>query len=320
LGEGGIDGAITLMAALIALDWGTTRLRAGLLAHDGRVLERRASAHGLRTLPEGGFDVALAAITEGWPRCPRLACGMVGARGGWREASYLTVPVDVGALADALVEVTAADGAPVFVVPGVSGPDRPDVMRGEETQVFGALVCEPALRAQATLILPGTHCKWVQVEDGRIVDLRTRMTGELFALLMRHSILALNSEAQADPGMRCFVDGVRAARDSGAAGGLSRLFTARAAMVLGELLPDEVPGWVSGLLIGEDIRSTLADPGFSVARPLRLIGDAQLSIRYRNALAEFSLSAPDTGSSADPVMTGLWRIAAGAGLIVDSPA
>jgi len=306
------------MAALIGLDWGTTHLRAALLAGDGRVLERRASGHGMRALPQGGFAAALAAITCGWPCCPQIACGMIGARGGWREVPYLTVPVDVGALAGALVEVTAADGAPLYVVPGVSNPARCEVMRGEETQALGTLVCEPALHPAATLILPGTHCKWVRIEAGRIVDLRTRMTGELYALLMQHSMLAVNSEAQADPGMPRFVDGVRAARDSGAAGGLSRLFAARAALVLGELLPDDIPGWVSGLLISEDIRSALADPGFRVTEPLRLIGEAELCMRYRRALAEFSLAVAEPDGNADAVMTGLWQIAVRAGLVAGS--
>jgi len=302
-----------MKAALIGLDWGTSRLRACLLDARGTVVERRASAHGLTALPEGGFDAALAAITHGWPACPRLACGMVGARGGWREVDYVDVPADADDVAGALGQVIAADGRPLWIVPGVRNRQRPEVMRGEETQVLGALARVPALRAASTLILPGTHCKWVTVRDGRMVDVRTVMTGELFALLLRHSLLGQGIEVEGAHDPARFVDGVRAARDSGGAGGWSRLFAARALWLDGQLLEGQVAGWLSGLLIGEEIRSMLAaDEGIGSAS-LQLIGEAGLCAHYRRALAEFSLTAEHLG--VDSAASGLWQIAVRAGLV-----
>lgn len=305
------------MAALIGLDWGTTRLRAWLYGADGAVLDRRSRPHGVRALPPGGFDAALADVAAGWPRCPRLACGMVGARGGWRETPYLDVPADVRGLAAALVRVDAADGDPVHLVPGLRNPARPDVMRGEETQILGALAAQPRER-EASFVLPGTHSKWATVRDGLVVDFRTAMTGELFSLLLRHSILGAGIGADAAHGHARFADGVRAARDSGAAGGLTRLFTARAAMLAGTLAPADVPGWLSGLLIGEEIRGALAEGGVARAAPLRLIGEPALCARYQEALAAFSL--PSTADAGEAAAAGLWSIATSAGLIASAPA
>ncbi len=305
------------MAALIGLDWGTTRLRSYLYGADGGVLDSRSSPHGIRALPEGGFDAALADITAGWPRCPRLACGMVGARGGWREMPYLDLPADVRGLAAALGRVDAADGEPVHLVPGLRNPARPDVMRGEETQILGALAAGTSV-VDATFVLPGTHCKWVAVRNGRVVDFRTAMTGELFSLLLRHSILGAGIEPDAAHGHARFADGVRAARESGAAGGLSRLFTARAAMLADTLAPADVPGWLSGLLIGEEIRGAVAEGAFDLSAPVRLIGEAALCARYREALAAFSIEA--VAAPADAAAAGLWSIATGAGLVAPTPA
>jgi len=298
---------------LIGLDWGTSHLRAFLLDARGQVVERRGSAHGLTALPEGGFDAALSAITQGWPACPRLACGMIGARGGWREVDYLDVPVEVGAVAAGLGQVIAADGQPLWIVPGVRNRARPEVMRGEETQVLGALADNPSLCAESAWILPGTHCKWVTVRAGRINDLRTAMTGELFALLLRYSLLGQGIDAGAAHDFARFVDGVRAARDSGAAGGWSRLFSARALRLHGQLADDKAAGWLSGLLIGEEIRAMLAADAGGRTVSLQLIGESALCVHYQRALAEFSLTAEHLG--VDSAASGLWQIAVRAGLV-----
>lgn len=301
------------MAALIGLDWGTTRLRAYLYGADGTVRDRRSRPYGIRALPQGGYVAALAEVTAGWPRCARLACGMVGARGGWQEMPYLDVPADVGDLATQLGRVDAADGMPVHLVPGLRAPARPDVMRGEETQVLGVLAAAEG-SGDATLVLPGTHSKWVSIRAGRVADFRTAMTGELYALLLRHSILGAGVDEAAAAAHARFADGVRAARDSGAAGGLSRLFAARASMLAGSLAPAEVPGWLSGLLIGEEIRGAVAEGAFDTSAPLRLVGEAGLCERYREALALFAIEA--SLDTADAAAAGLWSIAVRAGLAV----
>jgi len=302
------------MATLIALDWGTSSLRAYLLDDGGAILDTRQRPWGVRNLPDGGFDAALADITDGWPRCVRIAAGMVGARGGWREMPYLDLPTDVARLAESLGEVRAADGEPVHLVPGLRDTRRPDVMRGEETQILGAVARDPALGANATLLLPGTHSKWVDVRSGRVTGFRTAMTGELYALLLRHSILGagVDDEAPADDAA-AFMRGVREARDSGDAGALSRIFTMRARWLNGTLSAAEVPSHLSGLLIGEEIRGMSAARAAADASPLALVGDQALCARYREALQEFGL--PAAVLPGDAAAHGLWRIAVGAGLI-----
>ncbi|MFC5434962.1 2-dehydro-3-deoxygalactonokinase [Rhodanobacter umsongensis] len=299
------------MNGLIALDWGTTSLRAYWLDEAGEIRETRARPWGTRHLPDGGFDAALAGITAGWPRLPRLACGMVGSRQGWLEVPYLELPADTARLGGVVRSLRAADGLDVHIVPGLRNRQGPDVMRGEETQLLGALALRPALIPDSTWILPGTHSKWARVRHGTVADFCTVMTGELFALLRQHSILCAGSgEAAADPD--AFARGVVAVRDSGSAGAFSRLFSARALMLDGALAPDAVPEYLSGLLIGEELRSCLAMNRFRHDAPLQLIGDAALCARYRLAAARFDLDLAEP--LVDVAARGLWQIACDIGL------
>ena len=179
---------------LLALDWGTSVLRAYLLGDDGAVLEERRKPWGIMRLPEGGFVGALQGIAGDWraaaPGLSTIACGMVGSVQGLCEAPYARCPAGGEALASALLAVDVVAGWRMHIVPGVRRDgERPDVMRGEETQVMGVLARAPQFASRATLVMPGTHSKWVQVQEGRIVDFQTYMTGELFAVLSEHSIL-----------------------------------------------------------------------------------------------------------------------------------
>jgi len=300
------------MSGLIGLDWGTTSLRAYWLDAAGEILETRARPWGVRHLPDGGFDAALTDITASWPRLPRLACGMVGSRQGWLEVPYMELPADTAQLGSAVCSLRANDGSDVHIVPGLRNPYGPDVMRGEETQLLGALALHPALIPDSTWILPGTHSKWARVRDGAVTDFCTLMTGELFALLQQHSILCAGSgDAAANPD--AFARGVIAARDSGSAGGFSRLFSARALMLDGTLTSDAVPEYLSGLLIGEELRSGLASNRFRHDAPLQLIGDAALCARYRLAAAHFDIDLVE--SLLDAAARGLWQIACDIGLV-----
>lgn len=300
------------MSGLLGLDWGTSSLRAYWLDGQGAIRETRARPWGIRQLPDGGFDAALADITHGWPPLPRLACGMVGSRNGWLEAPYLKLPADTAQLAATLVSVRAADGLPVHIVPGLREPRGPDVMRGEETQLVGALALQPTLARQSTWLLPGTHCKWVNVSDGGVTDFCTLMTGELYALLLQHSILgAAIGDAVADEA--AFARGVIAARDSGAAGAFSRLFSARALMLDGALAASSVPDYLSGLLLGEELRSVVAGQRYRLDGPVQVIGDAALCARYRTAAHHFGISVVEP--LADAAAHGLWQIARSRGLV-----
>jgi 2-dehydro-3-deoxygalactonokinase len=217
------------MSGLIGLDWGTSSLRAYWL-EDGSIRQTRSLPWGIRHLPEGGFEAALAEICAEWPLLPRLACGMVGSRNGWLEVPYLDLPADPALLGVSLQSLHTADGRELHIVPGLRNARGPDVMRGEETQLVGAVTRHPALAAKSTVILPGTHSKWVSIREGAVVDFCTMMTGELFALLRQHSILGAGMVESIEDG-EAFARGVITARDSGAAGALSRLFSARAMML-----------------------------------------------------------------------------------------
>jgi 2-dehydro-3-deoxygalactonokinase len=303
------------MSGLIGLDWGTTSLRAYWLSDAGKIRETRVRPWGIRHLPSGGFDAALNDIIEGWPKLPHLACGMVGSRNGWLEVPYLDLPADTSQLGSAIRSVRANDGLDVHIVPGLRNPHGPDVMRGEETQLLGALALQPALAPHSTWILPGTHSKWANVRDGAVLDFCTLMTGELFALLRQHSILCAGlGDAVVDPD--AFARGVIAARDSGAAGALSRLFSTRALMLDGELAPAAVPEYLSGLLIGEELRSSLATNRFRSETPYQLIGDAALCARYRLAASHFDINVAEP--LVESAAYGLWQIACRAGLVRSS--
>lgn len=175
-------------AALIALDWGTTRARAFRIDATGRVLDTRSGDLGVQRLSGATFPQALAQLTGDWSdeRAPRLACGMIGSRQGWREAPYLPCPASLEALSRGLVEV---EGAALAIVPGLStrdGSGLPDVMRGEETQIFGAV---PIDAPRTLVVLPGSHSKWARVERGVVLDFTTYLTGELYDALVGHTIL-----------------------------------------------------------------------------------------------------------------------------------
>ena len=213
--------------ALIAVDWGTSRFRAYRLGPQGAVLERADGDDGISSVPPGGFPAVLQRHCGAWmsdaPSAPVVMAGMVGSRNGWAEATYASCPASPASLAGAMLDVSDR----VFIIPGVitRGGRGPDVMRGEETLVFGTeardgLVC-----------LPGTHSKWVKLEGGAIVDLATFMTGECYGLFRSQSLLARLATEPED--LAGFDEGLAAAADE--AGLLNRLFQARARVLDGSM-------------------------------------------------------------------------------------
>ena len=318
--------------ALIGLDWGTSSLRGYLVAGDGRVIESLAEPWGIQHLPAGGFPAAFRGLVgawqQQWPELPVLAAGMVGSRQGWREVPYVDCPADVGAIARGLLAFDSEAGR-IHLVPGVieRGP-LPNVLRGEETQVVGALVRGRAFAADSLVVLPGTHAKWVQVRDGRIIGFETFMTGELFAVLREHSLLGTPAREAAATAIdatareAAFARGLAVARDSGPAGIAGRLFTTRSLYLTGELPPAATLDYLSGLLVGEEIRSASAGhraasqgagPGGRPLPPIVLIGDALLCERYREAFAAFGVTEVDVVG--DSAAAGLWQVASEAGLV-----
>jgi len=291
---------------LIALDWGTTSLRAYLLGDRGLVLERRAEPLGILRVPERDFAAVFDAITADWraryPELPSIASGMIGSKQGWIEAPYAEVPADVDSVARALAP---GPHGGLLIVPGLAQRgSAPDVMRGEETQLFGAMAESSALTDGGVAVLPGTHSKWARIARGRVERFTTHLTGELYDVLSRHSILgrlAGDGRGDASPGA-AFLDGVRHARD--VAGGLASLvFSARSAVLVGDLAAGDSLEYLSGILIGDEIRAGLATGD----APHVLIGEPALCARYAAALGEFGVAGLEILGDAAPA--GLWQIA-----------
>lgn len=301
--------------ALVALDWGSTQLRAWLVGADGTVLQERRSDGGASRLQHGAFQAAYEALAADWLalELPAIACGMVGSAHGWVEAPYLACPARPEQLAGALVEA-GSGRARVHIVPGlrVESDQQPDVMRGEETQVFGVLCLHPELAQASTLVMPGTHSKWVQVQGGAVTGFCTRMTGECFALLRQHSVLArLMAQGDSAPDAEAFARGVLAAREGGGADLLRWLFGVRALALRGGLSPNAQPEYLSGLLIGTEIAAGLGDggaPGRSV-----LVGEPALCARYEQAFALWGRATETVGGAA--TVAGLFALAREAGLL-----
>lgn len=300
---------------LIGLDWGTSSLRAYLLGEGGRVLDSRARPWGIQHVPDGDFARAFAVVSGDWrirwPGLPALAAGMIGSAQGWQEVPYVACPADAARLVGGLRRIDSGDGGCLHLVPGVLDAGAlPNVLRGEETQVFGALRLFPELAADALLVLPGSHSKWTAVEDNAIRHFSTYMTGELFAVLRDHSILGRPARAQGHrPSPQAFVRGLELAREGAVAG---RLFSTRSLVLTGRLDAGESLDYLSGLLIGEELRCALDGLG-GACPPLVLIGDGALCRRYREALRQFGVE--DVRLLEEAGSAGLWRIAEAAGLL-----
>ncbi|TNC05874.1 2-dehydro-3-deoxygalactonokinase [Methylobacterium terricola] len=264
---------------MIAVDWGTSSARAYRLAPDGRLLERREGAGGILRVPEGGFPAALAAMVGDWladGEAQVLLSGMVGSRQGWQEAPYLACPAGLDDLAGAVVPVPF-EGAIVRLVPGLSAADPggvPEVMRGEEVQVFGAL--GPG-DADGLICLPGSHAKWARVADGRITGFSTHLTGEAFAALKDHTILGRMMTGTAAPGP-AFEAGIARSAETG--GLLHHLFGTRTLGLFGRLAPEDSASYLSGLLIGHEVAAAMTTPSL-----VRLLGSGPLMALYGRAIA-----------------------------------
>ncbi len=305
-------------AALIALDWGTSNLRASLLDPGGQLLETRSAPGGVMAVKDGAFAGALHALCGDWLAqfsCPLIASGMIGSRQGWKEAPYVDCPATMAQVSAQLTAVRidasgpGSDGRTLFIVPGlrcVDGNGQFDVMRGEETQLWGA-----ALEPGSICVLPGTHSKWAWLgAGGEISRFATFMTGELYGLLTQHGILGrlmvFGHQHRDD-----FVAGARLGL-AGHAQLSHTMFAARTAGLMGQVAPEALPDYLSGILIGAEIgAATAARPGAAVC----LLGDDDLCARYALAceVADVSTSRANAGATT----TGQWLVARAAGLLKD---
>ena len=270
---------------MIAVDWGTSSLRAYRLDDRGDVIDKRRGNDGALA-STGRFGEVLAALLQGWDDTTVVMCGMVGARGGWIEVPYVTCPAGAEALAAGMLELDPATigtdalaARSLWCAAGMVDHQRQaaDVMRGEETQVLALL--DQLGPGAHRVCLPGTHSKWVDVGDGRINGVTTAMTGEVYGLLRRHSILARGlpeDEAPLDEG--AFDSGVAEAGDGGL---LHDVFGVRTAALFGRFEPVALPSYLSGLLIGHELRAALHG---IPAGEVHLLGSDALLQRYARAL------------------------------------
>jgi 2-dehydro-3-deoxygalactonokinase len=288
---------------LAALDWGTSSLRAALLDATGAVLEERSLGRGILTVASGEFPVVFEAACGDWLRAGTphaIVSGMAGSRQGWMEAPYCACPAGFAEIAARLAWI---ERGRIGIVPGLSceADGVPDVMRGEETQILGAL--DLLGIDEARFVLPGTHSKWAQVVRGRIETFSTFMTGEVYALLRKHSILARTlPELDGELDEQAFRRGVE--RSLRGAGLLHNAFGVRTLSLFDCLPADVLPSYLSGLVIGEELRAQELP---AQAGPVIVIGAPALTRRYEIALQALGASAQSLGSEA--TWRGLWRIA-----------
>lgn len=281
-------------AAFIAGDWGTSRLRLYLCDPAGNVLARGEGEGASVPDCPGRFAAAVAAWDKAHGVLPAVLSGMVGSSIGWREVPYRKCPAKPAAIADSALRFEAA-GRAIAILPGLSCRGKTgaaDVMRGEETQILGALRLHPQLTSGRHLLcLPGTHTKWVAVSDGAISQFQTALTGELFELLRRHSVLARDS-GEVDGQSPAFALGLDFARQQ--ADLLHLLFSARSRVVTGEMAKTDAASYLSGLVLGKDVATALAlfdRAHFETDRPVQLICTPLLAGLYGKALAAYDVKS-----------------------------
>lgn len=293
------------LPGMISIDWGTTAFRAYRLDDRGAVLDSLDRPAGILTVPPGGFPDTLREAIGPWLAAGEsrvLLCGMVGSRQGWQEAPYLPCPAGPAEIARAVIPLEFG-GAACRLVPGLTARDAggvPDVMRGEETKLVGLLA--DLGDAPALACLPGTHSKWARLGGGRVTGFATQFTGETRAVLLQHSILGRLAEPGPDS-EAAFRRGLRRAREPG--GLLHHLFGTRALGLMGDLAPAETASYLSGLLIGHEVRAVLEEG--RPAGPIHLAGSETLARAYALAFEEAGL--PHVRHADDIVARGLALIA-----------
>jgi 2-dehydro-3-deoxygalactonokinase len=265
----------------IAVDWGTSNRRAWALGAAGEILQQRADDKGLLAHPDRRFADSLESFLADWlkaaPGIPIIMAGMVGSRMGWVEVPYAPAPVRLTDLADHLMKAGDIAGSACWIVPGVNLDDavQPEVMRGEECQMLGALLREPV--QSAMFVTPGTHSKWARVVDGRLISFRTYITGELFDLLCRSGTLSQVMIGSQD-NAQAFARGVAASADAEL---LNRVFSVRTFGLFGKMPAADLRSYLSGLLVGTEMRDARAAWPDAGQAELVCIGSQVMIARYQ---------------------------------------
>lgn len=277
---------------VLGIDWGTTNRRAYVLDERGTVLREHQDTQGILAVGEGNFPASLQGLlaTLELSGADVIMSGMVGSRNGWQQVPYLDKGQPIAALAEALVEIDAGmPGVRCRIVPGYCAVDdngTPDVMRGEETQIYGAMA---GGQGDGWYLLPGTHSKWVQVEDGHVREILTFMTGEFYALLSQHGTLAAVVKEGAQQGSdvpEAFEAGLQVAQRSGFT---HAAFGCRALVVTDTMPAAHAASYLSGLLIGAELAGIRQKSGDFPRGPVQIVGSPHLAARYETALRHFDM-------------------------------
>jgi 2-dehydro-3-deoxygalactonokinase len=300
---------------LIAVDWGTSRLRAWLVDADARVLAETENEKGIGAI-EGGHEAVFESAVAGWPAAPAIMAGMIGSRQGWREAAYVPCPTTPASLAAKITRFTTGRGRQMAIVPGLmfAAPARDgDVIRGEETQMIGLIDAEPAFAG--TAILPGTHSKWARIDKGVIVDFQSFVTGELFELLsqksfLRHSVATAAGDLSTSPDFALGIQ--RTAKDG--LSFLGALFSVRTRQLLANVQPEANLAYLSGLVIGGEIAAARTVGRLDPATPIRIVGTQSLARAYRAAFQGLGFETV-TLDGERLVLDGLVHMARGIGFL-----
>jgi 2-dehydro-3-deoxygalactonokinase len=282
-----MSGRAASNVTMIVVDWGTTHLRAYRLAASGEIQACKSAAKGIMSIEPGTFAAVLEKILGNWHEPTGgliLMSGMIGSRQGWFEVPYVECPAGQHELAAGVKRLEWTENRNVFICPGLICCDAegvPDVMRGEEVQIVGALPNISETNS-ATILLPGTHSKHALVRNGRIERFLTHMTGEIFALLRDHSILGrLTTERRSD--LDAFDAGVH--RSQQPSGLLHHVFGVRTRVLMNELDAASLTDYLSGILIGHELISSPPPP------PVLIVGDPTLCALYERALSYFKVEA-----------------------------
>ena len=290
------------MKHLLAVDWGTSSLRGARLDAQGKVLDERSSARGIQSVAPGGFSAVFDEHFGAWMQASDTLCvisGMAGSQQGWVHAPYCACPASFD---DVARQVQWVEPRRIAIAPGLrcDNDGTPDVMRGEEVQVFGAL--QLLGLKDGLLVLPGTHSKWVRVRAGVVENFATFMTGEFYALLRQYSILARSMPAtDGESDDVAFDEGVaKALRGPGL---LHSAFSVRTLALFERMSIASRASYLSGLVIGEELRCQSLD----LDAPIVVIGNESLTQRYARALALRSVGVQRVGPEA--TWRGLWALA-----------
>ncbi|MFZ6845013.1 2-dehydro-3-deoxygalactonokinase [Undibacterium sp. RuTC16W] len=314
---------------VIGIDWGSTGLRVFLMGAGGEVLATRTASHGISAITASprAYAAALRKLAgdwlDMWPNAPVLACGMVGSQHGWQEVPYITCPASAEQIARGAARVVNSDSShnqSLWIMPGLlHSPEAaaPDVMRGEETQIIGALQSRTGWSERACIVMPGTHSKWAHISNAQVLGFATHMTGELFALLRQHSVLGrlMPSNDNHIPDNAAFISGIDVAKNLGYEGLSHQLFAVRSLGLVGKMPATGLADYLSGLLIGHELNAGLhwrTKAGLNDAA-LILVGELSLCQRYQQALERFDVKADVVLPNTAPA--GLWHLASVAGLL-----